>query len=562
MSSTAPTVADTIARVIAVRGADRVFVFPGGGSNLELIDSLEQRGVAVVLTRSEGGAALMAASYADLVGRPAVVLVGLGPGAASVVNGLAHARLDQSAVLVITDRLPEADLARTGHQVLDQVALLGPVTKWQATLTAEGAADAVERALSVAGAPPRGPVHLELPADVAPAPATGRAPAGAPAPTSATGGMARDPTPGGLAEAAALLSGARRPVVLVGDESPAAPQRPLVTLLERIGAPVLCSPKAKGTVPEDHPLWCGIVTNAALEAPLLEGADAILALGLDPVELLSRPWPAGAPVIALREHDEPSAGYRPRHLFVGEMGSLVQALHGSLGVPAGAWSRSEIESLRAEMLSAVRVESTDSLSALDVVEEVLAQVPEPCTVTVDAGAHMFAAIWGWRSTRPRRFLISNGLATMGYAVPAAIAAALARPQEPVVAFTGDGGFLLHAAELETAVRARAHVVVVVINDSGLGLIRIKQQERGYRRAAVDFETIDAAGVARSLGAAGFVATTRDDVRVNLAGALAQPRPAVLDVRVSGSEYGELQRVLRSTGAGRGAGAPAEALCRS
>jgi len=546
VSSTPITVAGAIARAIAERAADRVFAFPGGGSNLELIEALQRCGVRVVLTRSEGGAALMAATYADLVGRPAAVLVGLGPGIASVVNGLAHAMLDQSQVVVISDRFTEPELAGTGHQVLDQIALLAPVTKWQATLSASEAGDTVAHALSIAAAPPRGPVHLELARDVALQPAD---PGGA-------SGVARTESPGRmpvpddheLAESAATLEGARRPVVLVGDEALTVPQPDLVALLERLGAPVLSTYKAKGALPEDHPLWCGIVTGAALEAPLLQDADAILALGLDPVELLPAPWRPSAPVIALREHTEPVPGYRPRQLLLGELPRLVGVLAGRLmHEPSSTWSMSEIADRRAELLAAVRITSPGSLSALEVVEAVQAVAPAGATVTVDAGAHMFAATWGWRASLPRRFLISNGLATMGFAVPSALAAALARPHESVIAFTGDGGFLLHGSELETAVRVGAKLLVVVLNDSSLSLIALKQEERRYRRAAVDFGLVDTAAFARSLGAHGIVASTAAEVRAGVADALARPGPAVLDVRISGAAYGALQRVIRVTG---------------
>jgi acetolactate synthase I/II/III large subunit len=548
MSGTGGTVADLVARACAERAADRAFVFPGGGSNLEVIAALERHGVEIVLARSEGGAALMAAAYADLTGRPAVVLVGVGPGAASVANGLAHALLDQSALVVIGDRLTEAERARTGHQVIDQLAVLSPVTKWQSTLSVETAGEQLAEAFSTAARPPRGPVHLELDREVATAQVgperrtTGLRP-GAPEAGS------REPKE--WVEAVALLGGARRPLVLVGDEALTVPQASLVALVELLGAPVLCSYKGKGAMPEEHELWCGIVTNAALEEPLLRQADAILAVGLDPVELLSRPWPADAPVIPLREHAEPVPGYGGDHVFIGDLATLVPELVSSLAEagrePDSEWPRGEIARARAAMLSAIRINSPDSLSALEVVELVQAQAPDRTIVTVDAGAHMFAVTWGWRSRLPRRFLISNGIATMGFAVPAAIAAALARPDEPVIAFTGDGGFLLHGSELETAVRIGARLVVVVLNDAGLSLIRIKQEERRYPRTAVDFGPVDAAAYARALGATGAVADTEAGVSEAVRSALRQSGPAVIDVRISGQEYGELQRVIRVTG---------------
>jgi acetolactate synthase-1/2/3 large subunit len=191
------------------------------------------------------------------------------------------------------------------------------------------------------------------------------------------------------------------------------------------------------------------------------------------------------------------------------------------------------------------------MTALEVVESVQAATPDKTTVTVDAGAHMFAATWGWRASRPREFLISNGHATMGYAVPAAIAAALAHPSEPVVAFTGDGGFLLHGNEIETATRVGARLLVVVLNDSSLSLIRIKQEDRRYQRAAVDFGPVDCATFARSLGAVGTVVSTGTELRAAVRRGLRESVPAVVDVRISGSEYGELQRIVRVTGASKG-----------
>jgi acetolactate synthase-1/2/3 large subunit len=536
------TVAEVLATAIAERGADRVFAFPGGGSNLELIDALERRGVEVILARSEGGAAFMAAAYGDLTGRPATLLVGLGPGVANAVNGIAHAWLDQSPVLVISDRFAEVELRTTGHQVLDHDALLAPVVKWQALLTAGTAATAVQDALAIAAAAPPGPVHLSLPREIALAPA---GPGGA---AAAAPPLQAEPE---LAVIAALVADAARPVVLVGDEALDVAQEDLVALAERLGAPVLSTYKAKGAFPERHPLWCGIVTNAAVESAVLEAADVLLAVGLDPVELLPRPWSPPGRVVALRQHAEAAPGLRAERTATGDVAALVGGLAKRLDHVSASWDASEIGALRDAMLGALRVAEPGTLSALEVVAAVRSAAPEPTTVTVDAGAHMFAVTWGWRAERPRRFLISNGLASMGFAVPAAVAAALARPTEPVIAFTGDGGFLMHGAELETAVRTGARVLVVVLNDASLSLIRIKQVGRGYRRSAVDFGAVDAAGYARSLGASGTVAETADAVRDAVATALRAPGPAVVDVRLTGAEYQALEHVIRTAGATAG-----------
>jgi acetolactate synthase-1/2/3 large subunit len=503
-----------------------------------VIEELGARGVEVVVAHSEGGAAFMASTTADLAGRPGVLLVGLGPGVANAVNGVAHAWLDQSPLLVVSDRFSPDELDTSGHQVLDHTALLAPVTKWQQTLTAANAGHAIQQALEEAMAEPRGPVHLELPRDVA-----GAGVVDAPEVLRAHPAS----TPDLPASVVAALREARKPVLLVGDEAVGVSQDVLIGLAEQLNAPVLTSYKGKGVFPERHPLWCGIVTNATLEAEVLQTADAIVAIGLDPVELLPRPWAAPPPLLALRAHGETAPGFGATCELIGNVPVLVQELRAELGAGASTWTESEVARCRDGMLSRLRIPSPGSLSAVEAVEAVLDAVPDSTTVTVDAGAHMFAATWFWRSTLPQRFLISNGLATMGYAVPAAVAAALARPGEPVLALTGDGGFLLHGAELETAVRLGAKIVVIALNDASLSLIRIKQEDKRYRRAAVDFSRARLADVGRALGAAGTTVDDADTLRAAVRAALAADGPSVIEVLLSGGEYRALQHATRGGG---------------
>jgi len=529
-------IAEVLADAIAARAGDRVFAFPGGGTNLNVIEALADRDVEVVLARSEGGAAFMASAYADLSGKPVALLVGLGPGIANVVNGMAHALLDQSPVLLVGDRFSADELGTSGHQVLDQRAVLAPVTKWQETLTTSNAVAVVDRALDVAAEHPAGPVYLEFPRD-----------AGA----GATVGVAGDHRVDGAhdvlpAEALTALAAARRPILLVGDEAAECSQAELVALAARLTAPVLSTYKGKGVFPEDHALWFGIVTNAAIERDLLAEADFLLAIGVDPIELLPRAWTAAAPVLALRAHGEPAPGYRPRWAATGQVAVLARGL-AQLDDSASEWTQPEISERRDALFAKLRIVSPRSLSAVEVVESVLAEAPPETTVTVDAGAHMFAATWFWRATLPRRFLISNGLATMGYAVPAAVAAALARPGEPVIAFTGDGGFLLHGSELETAVRLNAKVIVVALNDSSLSLIRIKQEDLRFRRLGVDFSPARLADVGRALGAEGAQASDVDGLKSAMRDALARPGSTVIEVELTGGEYRAVQHAIRGGG---------------
>ncbi len=175
------TVAELIAERLAARGVERAFGFPGGGSNLDLIEAFAGAGIEFVLAHTEVSAALMACAWAELTGRAGVVVVGNGPGLASVVNGVAHAWLDRVPLLVVSDRYTEAEAATTGHQILDQRALLAPVVKWSATVDASVS---VDHALDVALAMPCGPVHLDMPRTIG-------AEAAAPAPPAADAAAAR-----------------------------------------------------------------------------------------------------------------------------------------------------------------------------------------------------------------------------------------------------------------------------------------------------------------------------------------------------------------------------------
>ena len=530
------TVAEAVATEIAGAGVERAFGFPGGGSNLTLMEALQAAGVEFVLTRTEGSAALMGCAHAELTGQPAVVVVGSGPGLASVVNGAAAARLERVPMLLISDCQDEAEEATTGHQRLDQRALIAPVAKSAGSLEPTGPAGTVRHALAVASTPPRGPVYLELSRAAASAVATaGREPA--PQPAAGTTGAFE-----GLATA---LGEAERPLLLIGLEAVrSVDQRDAVEIARRLRSPVLTTYKAKGVFPESDRRWAGILTGGEVERTLLERADALLGLGLDPVELLTKPWRSPAPFLSLRETAAGDAYFAPAHAASGDLGALAARLARALPERSACdWTRAEIEACRDGVLPALGQAGGNGLSAGAVVASVRRHAPD-AIVAVDAGAHMLPITTTWRSERPGRFLISNGLATMGFAVPAAIAAGVAHPDAPAVAFTGDGGLAYNLAELETARRLGVRVVVVVFNDSSLSMIRIKHEAAGHAGAALDLGETDFATVARGFGCAGETARTERELSDALNRALARDRSTVVDARLSGREYGSLLRVIR------------------
>jgi acetolactate synthase I/II/III large subunit len=294
--STAADLAGVVARALRAAGSDTLFGLPGGGNNLEIVGAAQSAGMRFVLTHTENAAAIMAAVYASLKQCPAACIVTRGPGAASAVNGVAQAFLDRQPLLLITDAVSSAERERIAHQRLDQGAMFRPITKWTGVLGGSESGEVMRRALSVTVAPPAGPVHL----DFDPAARDVEAPPPAPAqPQGAT-----------VADLQHVLAGKSRPVILLGLGALTAVAQ-VRTLLRETNVPALMTYRAKGIVPDSWPNSAGLLTGATVEAPVLEAADVIVAVGLDSVELIPNPWPYTAPVVSIAPWRDDSPYFAP-----------------------------------------------------------------------------------------------------------------------------------------------------------------------------------------------------------------------------------------------------------
>ena len=521
----------SIAAALQAAGGDTVFGVPGGGNNLDLIGAVEAAGMRFVLAHAETPAAIMAGAYADLTGRPTGCLVTRGPGAASAVNGIANALLDRTPVVLITDAVSAEDSPRVAHQRLDQRRLLDPVTAWSATAGTDPE-DVARHALRVATASRPGPVHLDFD------------PSGSSSPVSAI-----DPDPSATAEqlaaAVALLRGARRPVVALGvGARPHAAE--IRRLLSGSSAPVLMTYRAKGLVPASSPSDAGLLTGATTEAPLLECADLVVLIGVDTTELLPTPWPYGAPVLSIAAWPETSAYLDIDVELVGHVAKILGEL--SEHWPATDWladAGNRHRDAELDRLHAAGPEQSATITPQQVVITTRRIAPTGTTATVDAGAHMLPSMCLWSTENLDETLISSGLATMGYAVPAAIGAALARPGRRVVAFTGDGGLGMCLGELETIRRLHLPITVVVFNDSRLSLISVKATPQGNGgERAVAYADTDFATVGEGFGLLGLRASTPAELDSVVRQALLHDGPAIVDARVDPSGYPEILSVVR------------------
>ena len=528
------SVADLIVSRLRDAGVSTIFGVPGGGSNLDLIAAAGHASLPFVLTSTETGGALAAAAQAEVTGRPAACLTTLGPGVASVVNGIAHAFLDRVPVVVFTDSHPDA----FAHQRLDHRALLAPVTKWSVKLTAEGAADTLDRALAIAIAPPAGPVHVDCPGDVLSVEISTRSAGAELAPPD--GFPAAEP--GGPTELGPYIARARKPLLIVGLGARGVQDPPAICgFCERLSVPAMVTYKAKGVVPDDHPLFAGVFTNATLEQPLIAECDLLIGLGLDPVELIPRAWRRERPIVylgpfAVETRHVPFAAQRVDTIAAG-VAYLESYLRRS------DWRIDRVQAAVRDQRRRV-AGSDDGFTAQAVVRVAADRLASSVRVTVDAGAHMFPATTFWPACRPADMLISNGLSTMGFALPAAIGAALVDRGRPVVGLTGDGGLLMSAGELLTAVRERLHVVVIVFSDSSLSLIEVKQQQRRFDASGVALGTIRWPALAESFGAASSCATSETELTRCLDQAMSHRGPTLVEARIDRSNYSRMLAAIR------------------
>src|SRR5262245_2999031 len=312
---------------------------------------------------------------------------------------------------------------------------------------------------------------------------------------------------------------------------------------------MLATYKAKGVVPDPHPLALGIFTGGALEEPVVGRADLIIAFGLDTVELIPRRWSYEAPVLSLARvaSERPAAGaghyFAPALELVGDLSAMLEELAPRLRGHHADWDVVEVDRFRQERQRALEI-SVPGLAPHRVIQIAREYTPAGTVAAADAGAHMFQAAEYWQAVSPGEFLISNGLATMGFALPAAIAAQLLHPDRRVLCLTGDGGFMMVAAELETAARLRLPITIIVFNDAALSLIEVKQEQKGYAGTSMRYAGPDLAALARSFGVAARVATDEAGLTAALVAAQGATGPTLIDARIDPSGYREMLEIVR------------------
>jgi acetolactate synthase-1/2/3 large subunit len=508
---------------LAARGVQYVFGLPGG-EIVAFIDACRRAGMRFLLTGHEASAAWMAQVVGQITGVPGVCAATLGPGATNLVTGVANAWLDRAPMLAVTAQIPKASIGTLTHQRLPLNELFAPITKGSFAAGDYDTGQLANYCMDLAAAPRPGPVHLSLASDLAVQEDAG----GSPTPVAASQ-TTIDLT--NLDQIAARVHAAARPLVLIGLGAAPSSAPAIRAFIEKLQAPFLVTPKVKGIVAEDHPLFAGVATGMAIDRDVVETikiADLVVGIGFDPVEC-DKTWFADANVVSLDTAPMAEGSYAPLEAL-GDLPSLLTGLTG-LAQPK-PWPAELLERRQ----QAIQRQPLSGLSPLRWIEELRSVFPRDGIATCDVGSHKLVMGQFWRAYQPGTFFMSNGLSGMGFGIPAAIAAQLVNPDKPVLAVVGDGGMLMMLHDLALIRELGLPILMVVLSDRSLSLIRVSAERRGYPPYGVDFTPPDFAAIAQAFGIASQRISNVAELRSCVDKALSQRIPFLLDIPIDYREY--------------------------
>ena len=521
-------------------GVDRIFGIPGE-ENLDLVESLRTSRIELVLTRHEQAAAFMAATHGRLTGKPGVCLSTLGPGALNLSTGAAYAHLGAMPMILITGQKPIMSSRQARFQIVDVVATMKPLTKLSRQIDSASSIPTVVRdAFRVAMEVRRGPVDLELPEDiagdeVAAVPVIPVHPIEIPVAHRAA-----------LDRAAEMILAAKRPLVMMG----AATSRPrsthgIASFVRRTGIPFFTTQMGKGTVPGGTNLYMGTAALSERDYvhDAIDAADLIVAIGHDPIE--KPPFimgPAGPKVIHV-SYTSASVErvYFPDAEVVGDVGPslelLADRLEGKLPQAAA------LLPLREEILGHLADRATETRwppTPQRIVHDIRQVIPENGIVALDNGMYKIWFARNYRTRLANTLLLDNALATMGAGLPSAMMAAMLYPDRRVLAVAGDGGFMMNSQEMETAVRLKLNLVVLVLADNAYGMIRWKQAVDHFADYGMTFGNPDFVQYAKAYGAKGHRIESIDGFAPSLDAAFKEGGVHLVVIPI---DYSENVRVL-------------------
>lgn len=531
---------DLFVRALEAEGVPYVYGIPGE-ENLDMLESLRTSSIRLVLTRHEQAAGFMAATHGRLTGKAGVCLATLGPGATNFVTAAAYAQLGAMPMLMLTGQKP-IKLSKQGHfQIVDVVDMMRPLTKYTRQIVSSDTIPArVREAFRSAEEERPGAAHLELPEDIA------RETTDAPliAASASRRPVADDKA---IVRAVDAIRGAKRPLLMIG----AGANRKLTSkmlreFVDHTGIPFFTTQMGKGVIDETHPLWLG---NAALSDHdfvhrAIDHADCIINCGHDVVEKPPFFMRAGNRTVIHVSFSgaHVDAVYFPQLEVVGDIANAVWRMKEALE-PQPHWELDFFAKVREHLDANLRSGATDDrfpMFPARVVADVRKAMPSDGIVCLDNGIYKLWFARSYRCREPNTLLLDNALATMGAGLPSAIGAKIVYPNRRVLAVCGDGGFMMNSQELETCVREKLDIVVMILRDDAYGMIKWKQAHMGLPSYGMDLGNPDFVKYAESYGARGHRPASAADLSRILERSFEAGGVHLIDVPV---DYSENDRIL-------------------
>ncbi|MHC4778091.1 MAG: acetolactate synthase large subunit [Planctomycetota bacterium] len=528
-------VSDMFVKCLENEGVERVFGVPGE-ENEDLLFSLETSPIEFVPTRHELGAAFMADVWGRLTGRAGVCLSTLGPGATNLITGIADANLDKSPLVAITAQGSTSRLHHESHQTIDIVGMFRPITKWNtAVRTPMVVPEVVRKAFKVAESEKPGATHIELPEDLA-----GREIGEGLSPLPVDRVRRPGPDHTAVHQAVELLAKSRRPLVIAGNGAiRRRASRVLTAMAKAHDIPVVSTFMGKGAISDrlDQSLVAiglGFVKDFVREA--VEASDMILAVGYDMAELSPENWNPTRDKKIIHIDFVPAevyTHYAPEVEVVGDIGETLREIQQGILAEGLSFDGEWYRPIRKRIIEDIRSYTIESPpftvpGSINVLRDVLA---EDGLLISDVGTHKMWIARNYLTCVPNGCIVSNGLASMGIALPGAVAASLAEPGRPIVAAMGDGGFLMNAQELETAKRIGARFTALVFNDNDYGLISWKQSLSKGRSTGTRISNPDIVKFTESFGIAAYRPGSVPELTATLKRTLHEGELCVIEVPV-------------------------------
>jgi len=534
---------DLFVKALENEGVEYIFAVPGE-ENLDILNSLKDSDIRLILTRHEQGAGFMAATYGRLTGKPGVCMATLGPGATNLVTPTAYAQLGAMPMMLITGQKPIKTSKQARFQILDVVNMMQPLTKFtKQVVNGNTIPSLVRESFRLAVEERPGAVHLELPEDIAREEADDRI-------FDVVGHRRPDADEEAVQEAARMIENAKMPLLMIGAGANRKDTRDALTeFIDQSGIYFFNTQMGKGVVDERHPQYLG--TAALSDHDFLhraiDKADLIINVGHDVIE--KPPFfmhEGGKKVIHLNFFPaEVDAVYFPQLNVVGDITTSIRHICRHIS-PQTDWDFDFYKLIKEDVESHLTKYFEDRRFPMlpqRLVNVMRNTLGDDDIITLDNGVYKIWFARNYKCYKPNTLLLDNALATMGAGLPSAMLAKLINPGKKVVSVCGDGGFMMNSQELETAVRNNLDMVVIVLNDSSYGMIKWKQKDMGFEEYGLDFNNPDFVKYAESYGATGHRPGSDDEFRETLKNCLNSKGVHLIDLQVDYSLNHSILNVL-------------------